>query len=387
MSVLDSLSSVTDQLSINNPLTDLQGRQAKPAWQILVDGMDITQTINRRLISLTMTDSRGFEADTIELELDDSDGKLTLPRRGATMSLSLGWEGERLIPKGKFTIDELEHAGAPDTLTIRGKSVDLRDAMQAKREKSYHQQTLGAMVESIAARHELGCVVSDSMAGQFFSHIDQHESDCAFLTRLAKQVDGIATVKSGKVVFFKAGEAKTASGKPLSAVTITRSSGDGHRFAVADRDAYTGVIAYWHDQKKATKQSIKVKRRKKKATTTASADTMASDTTVNKQESELLVGSRDNVKTLRHTYANQKNAERAARAEWERLQRGVAQFSITLARGRPELFPELPVKVSGFKPQIDGANWLISRVVHQLDGSGGYTNSLELEVMLDELPE
>lgn len=29
MSVLDSLSSVTDQLSINNPLTDLQGRQAK----------------------------------------------------------------------------------------------------------------------------------------------------------------------------------------------------------------------------------------------------------------------------------------------------------------------------------------------------------------------
>ncbi len=42
MSVLDSLSSVTDQLSINNPLTDLQGRQAKPACQILVDGMDIT---------------------------------------------------------------------------------------------------------------------------------------------------------------------------------------------------------------------------------------------------------------------------------------------------------------------------------------------------------
>lgn len=66
------------------------------------------------------------------------------------------------------------------------------------------------------------------------------------------------------MVFFKAGEAKTASGKPLNAVTITRSSGDGHRFAVADRDAYTGVIAYWHDQKKAAKQSIKVKRRKKR---------------------------------------------------------------------------------------------------------------------------
>lgn len=123
-------------------------------------------------------------------------GNSTLPRRGATMSLSLGWAVERLIPKGKFTIDELQtcrRAGHPD------------DPRQVRRPTGCHASQAGKShtISKRSARwwkarrqDELGCVVSDSMAGQFFSHIDQHESDCAFLTRLAKQVDGIATVKA-----------------------------------------------------------------------------------------------------------------------------------------------------------------------------------------------
>ena len=42
---------------------------------------------------------------------------------------------------------------------------------------------------------------------------------------------------------------------------------------------------------------------------------------------------------------------RAARAEWERIQRGVAEFDITLARGRPELYPEQPTTVRGSSPR------------------------------------
>lgn len=71
---------------------------------------------------------------------------------------------------------------------------------------------------------------------------------------------------------------------------------------------------------------------------------------------------------------------RVARAEWEKLQRGVAEFQITLAKGRPKLYPE------GFKPQIDEADWLLTQVVHDLTDQG-YTNHLQLEVKLKELPE
>ena len=104
------------------------------------------------------------------------------------------------------------------------------------------------------------------------------------------------------------------------------------------------------------------------------------------KENELLIGSDENVKHLRYIYANQKNAERAAKAAWQRLQRGVAEFSITLATGRPELITELPITVKGFKPQIDEGSWLSTKVIHNINDSG-YTSQLELEVKIDEKPE
>ncbi|GHA05470.1 hypothetical protein [Oceanisphaera arctica] len=54
--------------------------------------------------------------------------------------------------------------------------------------------------------------------------------------------------------------------------------------------------------------------------------------------------------------------------------------------GRPELFPELPVAVQGFKPQVDALPWILTRVTHSLSASG-YTTGLELEVKTDQLPE
>ncbi|MBC8945389.1 late control protein D [Xenorhabdus indica] len=101
------------------------------------------------------------------------------------------------------------------------------------------------------------------------------------------------------------------------------------------------------------------------------------------KQGDYLVGSEGNVLVMKHTYANKSNAERAAKAEWEKIQRGVASFSIQLAKGRPELFPEMLVRVSGFKPQIDGADWTLVTVTHTLNDSG-LTSALELEVKISD---
>ncbi|MDU4301708.1 MAG: hypothetical protein E7I45_12190 [Eikenella corrodens] len=58
--------------------------------------------------------------------------------------------------------------------------------------------------------------------------------------------------------------------------------------------------------------------------------------------------------------------------------RGAAQFSLTLAVGRPDLTPETPVSVSGFKPEIDSQQWLIKEISHRLDSSG-YSCGIQLE--------
>lgn len=70
-----------------------------PAFSISIEGRDITTVLDNRLMSLTLTDNRGFEADQLDLELDDADGKIVLPRRGAVITLALGWKGAAAFPE------------------------------------------------------------------------------------------------------------------------------------------------------------------------------------------------------------------------------------------------------------------------------------------------
>ncbi|MBC0880106.1 phage late control D family protein, partial [Escherichia coli] len=103
-----------------------------------------------------------------------------------------------------------------------------------------------------------------SLAGIKIPHIDQsQESDAKFLTRLAERNGGEVSVKMGKLLFLKAGQGVTASGKKIPQITITRSDGDRHHFAIADRGAYTGVTAKWLHTKdpKPQKQKVKLKRK------------------------------------------------------------------------------------------------------------------------------
>lgn len=356
----------------------ITGTASAPAFRLTMDGADITQRIEKRLISLTLTDNRGFEADQLDIELDDADGQLQLPRRGVQLNLALGWQGEPLISKGSYTVDEIEHTGAPDKLVLRARSADFRETLNTRREKSWHKTTVGDMVKEIAARHKLDPALGEDMAKMAIDHLDQtNESDASFLMRLARQCGALACVKNGKLLFIRQGQGRTASGKSLPVITLTRSAGDSHRFTLADRDAYTGVIASWlHTREPAKKETTKVKRRRKSSAKKKEPEA---------KQGDYLIGTDENVLVLSRTYANRSNAERAAKMQWERLQRGVATFSIQLARGRADLYTEMPVKVSGFKKQVDGGSWIITTLMHSLGSDGGFTTSLELEVKIDSL--
>lgn len=365
------------------------GASLAPAFMLTMNSKDITSNFSDRLISLTMTDNRGFEADQLDIELDDTDGKVELPLRGAVLTLWLGWQGLALLNKGDFTVDEIEHRGAPDTLTIRARSADFRGTLNSRREESWHDTTLGELVSTIAKRNKLTASVADSLKKIPVPHIDQsQESDAVFLTRLADRNGATVSVKAGKLLFLKAGSAMTASGRPIPQMTLTRGDGDRHQFSIADRGAYTGVTARWLHTKDPKPKKVKVKRKPKEKHLRALEHPKAKKTKAQKEpearEGEYMAGEADNVLALTTVYASKAQAMRAAQAKWDKLQRGVAEFSITLARGRADLFPETPVRVSGFKRVIDEQSWLISKVTHNLNGSG-FTTSLELEVKLSDV--
>jgi phage protein D len=177
-------------------------------------------------------------------------------------------------------------------------------------------------------------------------------------------------------------------------MTLERGDGDRHQFAIADREAYTGVTAKWLHTKdpKPQKQKVKLKRKPKEKhlralqhpkATKAPAKTKAKKEQ-EAREGEYMAGEADNVLELTTIYATKAQAMRAAQAKWDKLQRGVAEFSISLAIGRADLFPETPIAVKGFKRVIDEQAWIISRVVHNLNGNG-YTTGLELEVKVSDV--
>lgn len=347
-----------------------RGGHREPRYRLLADGQDVTSRLQGRVESLTLSENRGFEADQLDLVIDDADGHVRLPRRGARLSLALGWVDTGLVDKGSFTVDEFEHNGVPDKLTIRARSADMRGGFTAKRERSFHQKTVGDIVRTIAQPYGLSPLIQPDLQTEWIDHIDQTgESDANMLTRIAEMFDAIATIKQGRLLFMRSGKAMSASGLPLPAVTITRASGDGHRFGIADREQYAGVKANYYDTNASKKEEVIVY---------VPADEDPQQDTDPPQASE------ENLKVLRHTYANKANAERAAKSEVNRLQRGVATFSITLAIGRPELFPELPATVRGWKPEIDAASWILKRTSHSLDGNGLKT-ALELEVRASDV--
>ncbi|HFJ8954255.1 TPA: phage late control D family protein [Serratia liquefaciens] len=368
------------------------GARIAPDFSLSLQEKDITQNIRKRLIALSLTDNRGFEADQLDIELDDSDGLMVMPQRNAVLALSLGWKGAPLTPKGLFTVDEIEHRGAPDTLTIRARSADFRGSLNTRRDESYHDTTLSHIVQKVAARNQLKAILAAGLGTIKVSHIDQtQETDAAFLTRLASLNGAVAVVKNGSLLFMRPGNGTTVNGKPLPVFTLTRQDGDQHSFSIADRDAYTGVTASWLNTKQPKPQKVKLQRKPKEQHLRALQHPKAKPATgkkpgkpVEEKKGEYLVGAEDNVFVIPKVYANKAAAMRAAQAKWEKLQRGAAEFSLSLAMGRANITPETPVRVSGFKAVIDAQAWIVSKATHNLSNSG-FTTALEFEVLLSDV--
>ncbi|WP_288504676.1 phage late control D family protein [uncultured Pseudomonas sp.] len=352
--IQELLDTATGQLRILGRDLVQGATYAQARYQILVDGKDISALIAPRLISLDLTDNRGLEADQLSLVLSDHDGLLAIPPRGAKIRLWLGWSTTGLIDKGSYIVDETEHNGAPDVLSIRARSADLRKGLKTKRDQSYSATTLGAVLRVLAERQGLTPLIAPDLEAQQVLQLDQTgESDANLLTRLGEDYDAVATVKAGRLLFLPAGGGKSVSGADLGHVTLTRKDGDQHSYLQADRESYDAVRAFYYDTNSAKKQ-------------------------------EAIAGSGDNVKDLRHTYADELSALRAARAEWNRLQRGTATLTYQLALCRPELMPELTYTLQGVKAEIDAIIWYGGNVQHSLTADGGYTTRLELEAKLPE---
>ena len=321
-------------------------------WKIEHDGNDITDRLAPHFVSLSLSDERGITSDDFSFTLEDVKSDLELPAAGNKIKFWLGDDETGLIFKGLFTIDELESSGPPDIIEIRTNAADFTKGLKVKKEAFFTQTTIGDITSTIAGYHNLKLAVSPELESRAIDHLTQtNESDLNLLKRLAKDNGAYFDVKNETLIFSLEAITKTTTGLQIPTFDLDRSETETHRFSEkARKHQFTGAKAAWND----TENSVK------------------------KWE---LIGDDDKVKALSGIYPNETKARDAAQGEFDRLQRGELSMSITLSRPAPALIPETPVKLSGFKPIIANASWVIKSVRHVL-GDQGLRTDFDMETQL-----
>lgn len=216
-----------------------------PIFQILADGVDVTAKFNDRMIDLTVTDHEMGTADEVKIKVDDRDFAVTPPRKGALLSVSMGYVETGMALMGTFTVrgrkrhfDKSQGA----VMEITGKSADLGKECKRPRTEDHEKTTLGGVVEKIAGRNGWGAKVSASLASLKVDYEAQsEESDIHLLTRLARELDAVCKVAKGTVLFLSRDDL------PATRV-LTRTDFIDCTVSDDDRAQHKKATAHWHDR-------------------------------------------------------------------------------------------------------------------------------------------
>lgn len=328
----------------------------RPAYKITANGSDLANQLGGRLIGLSITDEAGFQSDTLEITLADTDlaAPIEIPPTGAEIEVQLGYAETGLQKMGMFIADEVELSGWPGTMVIRGraapydKSKGGKTDLQTQKTRAWPKGTkLSDMVAKIAKEHGLQPAVAQSLQSITLPQFDQtEESDVSFLVRVTRKYDAIVKPGGGKLAVSKRGESKSASGQDMPTIQLAATDCTRWSLSITTRDSEGTAVAYYHDRGLAKRQ-------------------------------EVSVGSGDPVRRLRHNFPDKASAEKAAQAELDKRDRRKNKFSCTMP-GDPLLAAEAKLELSGFRDGVP-TEWLITRVQHQFDTGTGYSCEVEAE--------
>jgi len=318
----------------------------KPIVSIDVDAATTESVPLDRLVSMTVTDQAGMEADQLEITFDDRDQAIAPPVHGVVLRPAIGFGSA--VALGSFAVDGVSARGGPRILTVRAKPVDMGKRMKEPKTRSWTAITFREIVETIALEHGLKPAVAAEIGSHSWPHLSQTgESDLNLLTRLAGYFDAVAKPASGFLVLAPKGEGKTVIGVALPTVAVTADMlSDDWEWDSQDRSEYGSVLAWYRDYKSGERQS-------------------------------LIVGEGTPRLELRHTYSDSSAARRAALGKLNGINRGKSTLSGSLAIGDATLAAEGRIDVTGLRPEADGL-WSLTSVTHEYS-DGGFITRFEAE--------
>lgn len=319
----------------------------KPLVEITVDGKPVANGFYERLISLTVTDKEGVSSDSFQIELNDGPPSfLAIPRTGAKVDIKID-DGSGMRSLGVFTVDKVSVKCLPYSMSISGKSADLRSGkLKENRERHWDKAKLKDIVKQLAGESGLGAAIDDEIGAFEYSWIGQQdESNIHFLERLAARHNALFAIKGGNVIFTSKGSGQTASGKHAGTIIITPAMiiQGSCSFEANDRTKYKKVVAYYQDRNKAERVEIE-------------ADAEAEG---------------DSVLRLPEPYSSPDEADKAAKSKAKALKRGEGAVSVTIV-GTTTVCAGLALLFHGVHPGFDGVPYVIDTVTYTYSKSAGF---------------
>lgn len=316
---------------------------------------NITRDISKHLISIAYSDMLSGSSDSLDVELEDSEGKWLdawYPGHGDALVFSLGWQGKPLRSVGRFEIDEVELLCAPSVVRIRALATGITTSVRTAEHKAYEATTLDEVARQIAQRQ--GLTLTGRIEPVKLDRLTQQESDLEFLRQLAGEYDYAFKVVGNRLVFHSISDLAVAA--PVATLALKDLSNVSLR-----------------DQIRTVPQRVEVKHRdpSKKALVTyrvVNGETVAVPSSASKTST-----SADTAKRRKRSTSPEQAKARAkadlARANRERTTGGWS------AMGQPGLVSGNVVTLAAAGKL--GGQYLVTSSAHRLSRSAGYVTDVQ----------
>ncbi len=318
-----------------------------PSYQIICDDLDITKSINKHFSSLSISEGVGGYSDSLTLVLADPNNTLAIPRDGAQLSISIGFD-DKLTKMGLFIVDEISIQSPPSIFTITARAAPFRrsktfKSMLTQKNRYFENISLSSITRIIASEYKLESSIAKRFDSIKYKHIhQQNESDLNLLKRLTDDLHARLKITEGKLALVDLIVLKTNRGLNLPRLNIKPNDVSRWQATLQGRTQYKSVITSYRD--------------------------LHANKTI-----EIQAGTQLPVRRLPHLYDDKQSAIRAAKARLQADLIGKGSLKITMT-GAPTLRAMTLLNLNDFRKVLNH-EWQVLNVEHSLTRQG-FTTSL-----------
>ncbi len=298
-----------------------------PAFRLIANGADVTEHIAKNLVSLSFKDEDGLKSDSIEVKVY---GDFKRPAYKDELKLYLSYEEESeefycglfVVQNTVLTLDGV--------LSISATATNFSNSLKELKNREFKEMGMCEIVSQIGG--EQGLSVKCDFDDVFYKYKAQtHESDIAFLGRLAKELNAVYSVKNDTILFLRQDEKAS-----LKSVVIDALECESLSIKNSNKTFYKSAVCNYHDTKKNSIEKVET-------------------------------GSEKPCYKMQKSFTNKNNLKTETKAKLATLNRGIKSGSFkTAGRG---IYARSTLRFLNITSEDDVA-YRINSISHTLDGTG-----------------